>query len=809
MRWSKKAKEDIYKRYLTAYKEGVYNFIREDADQGTGEIVPRKYFSGGLNLNVVGKIREIWNVAKISIIGKLNLLRRNAYLLKVGELPTLQLGFTQAGPDYAMSAEVQKVFFDTETVLKAERKVSPKVQKIMNETDSLIIPLVTEYPVSLNESLEKINLSEGYIEFRNCRVGLNIKTANDETLEDGGTTKGGIRYYVEGTELFNEKPFREGWERLNALHAPIEDFREFISMYMRNGAWNLAFLMFEKVKLLGLPLGGAKADVFIGNVVQEGDRIVIKNLPKKDKEKALKLIAKRHGEILAPYVGIGKDSPAPDVATADLMGIYAEEGIMWLMAHKPQDFEPDLLEQLRIKQREVATQPDDFPLGEKTPLLEILDNYATQHHVPMGQVGVYSGTKKHGGLIGRTEATGIGVINVLMKYLTEQGIDFKGMKISLQGMGAVGYYAALHAIENGFLVTHFSDKNIAVIKEDGWRPGELDKIFAEIVKRRDLRAKELREKSSSDIKGTNWWDYYLEDLREPPGKRIFAFAGVRVILNQEIEGSDKYKRKEKEITNTILHAPVDVLVPAFLGDQITEENWEGITARFIAEGANHPIDNIALIELTKRGEQIILPGILSNANGVYSSYLQILQALRGIKFTLAEVQQMGRSKLESVTQDVMRIQKQHPELTIGEACELLAWKNAARDQLRVVIQWERGELNNILKHYPGTTEEVIKQRIKALGLRAEFHNYLTLNLQELQLSIINHLHDLLDIVEIEHIFYLTEPPYNGFAESMALTRTLDNILKGETVSEAVKRLKTMGYDVVKVRKLRSDLLEKN
>ncbi|MBF0593558.1 MAG: hypothetical protein HQL22_01175 [Candidatus Omnitrophica bacterium] len=40
-------KEAVYARYLESAKNGVYNFIREEADPVTGEVLPRKYFSGG------------------------------------------------------------------------------------------------------------------------------------------------------------------------------------------------------------------------------------------------------------------------------------------------------------------------------------------------------------------------------------------------------------------------------------------------------------------------------------------------------------------------------------------------------------------------------------------------------------------------------------------------------------------------------------------------------------------------------------------------------------------------------------------
>ncbi|MEI8011435.1 MAG: tetratricopeptide repeat protein, partial [Candidatus Omnitrophota bacterium] len=38
----------IYNRYLEAFKTGVYNYIKEEQDTATQEMIPRKYFSGGV-----------------------------------------------------------------------------------------------------------------------------------------------------------------------------------------------------------------------------------------------------------------------------------------------------------------------------------------------------------------------------------------------------------------------------------------------------------------------------------------------------------------------------------------------------------------------------------------------------------------------------------------------------------------------------------------------------------------------------------------------------------------------------------------
>ncbi len=46
--WDKEVNRKIYDQYIESFKKGVYNFIKEDIDPATQEIIPRKYFSGGM-----------------------------------------------------------------------------------------------------------------------------------------------------------------------------------------------------------------------------------------------------------------------------------------------------------------------------------------------------------------------------------------------------------------------------------------------------------------------------------------------------------------------------------------------------------------------------------------------------------------------------------------------------------------------------------------------------------------------------------------------------------------------------------------
>lgn len=51
-------KQKIYDQYVESFKEGVYNYIREEYDPATQQIIPRKYFSGGTQPVSQAQIRE-------------------------------------------------------------------------------------------------------------------------------------------------------------------------------------------------------------------------------------------------------------------------------------------------------------------------------------------------------------------------------------------------------------------------------------------------------------------------------------------------------------------------------------------------------------------------------------------------------------------------------------------------------------------------------------------------------------------------------------------------------------------------------
>jgi hypothetical protein len=60
-------KRKIYERYLRAFKKGVYNYIKEEIDPITQEMIPRKYFSGGEALFGIGeKLKVDYNQGDVA-----------------------------------------------------------------------------------------------------------------------------------------------------------------------------------------------------------------------------------------------------------------------------------------------------------------------------------------------------------------------------------------------------------------------------------------------------------------------------------------------------------------------------------------------------------------------------------------------------------------------------------------------------------------------------------------------------------------------------------------------------------------------
>jgi len=107
------------------------------------------------------------------------------------------------------------------------------------------------------------------------------------------------------------------------------------------------------------------------------------------------------------------------------------------------------------------------------------------------------------------------------------------------------------------------------------------------------------------------------------------------------------------VTNDeLLELDCDVLIPAAIEGQITDENAEGIKAAVIVEGANGPTTPQADEILEDRGVKVV-PDILANAGGVTVSYFEWVQDLQAYYWSEDEVNNRLRIIMEQSYADVL------------------------------------------------------------------------------------------------------------------------------------------------------------
>ena len=188
-----------------------------------------------------------------------------------------------------------------------------------------------------------------------------------------------------------------------------------------------------------------------------------------------------------------------------------------------------------------------------------------------------------GGSLGRTEATGYGVIYTVREALKHLGIDPKGKKASIHGFGNVAQYASIGFIEmlGGIVVCvgcwdRHDKKAYTYTKNDGIDPH----FLMSITDQYGTIDKEKAKKAGYSIEDANAWI-----------------------------GKD-----------------VDVLIPGAIEGVLTAETVGMIkpSVKVIAEGANGPTTPEADAEIKKRGI-FLVPDFLANAGGVTCSYFEGVQ----------------------------------------------------------------------------------------------------------------------------------------------------------------------------------------
>ena len=220
-----------------------------------------------------------------------------------------------------------------------------------------------------------------------------------------------------------------------------------------------------------------------------------------------------------------------------------------------------------------------------------------------------------GGSLGRTEATGYGVVYTLREALKELGIDIKSTTASLQGFGNVAEYAAL-------LYTAMGGKIVAVSSWDN----------------RDKKAYTFKNSQGLDIEK-------LVGIKDSFGTIDKEKAGV---LGCEISDGGDWIAQD-----------VDILLPCALENQITAQNFGRISERvkLICEGANGPT-TIECDEMIKKRKIYLIPDFLCNAGGVTCSYFEQVQCNMNYFWSKEEVLGKLDEKMTSAFHAVHKLSKE-------------------------------------------------------------------------------------------------------------------------------------------------------
>ena len=213
----------------------------------------------------------------------------------------------------------------------------------------------------------------------------------------------------------------------------------------------------------------------------------------------------------------------------------------------------------------------------------LMDEYSKAHGMTVNAV-VTGKPLVLGGSLGRTEATGRGVMVTALAAMQKLKINPFQASCAVQGFGNVGSWAAQLLEERGLKVVAISDISGAYFNSNGIN-------IQEAISYRD------------NNKGT------LEGYK----------------------GADKLNDPME-----LLELDVDVLVPAAVEDVITIGNADKIKAKLIVEGANGPTSAKADAILNEKGIMAV-PDILANAGGVTVSYFEWVQNRLGYKWTAERV----------------------------------------------------------------------------------------------------------------------------------------------------------------------------
>ena len=108
----------------------------------------------------------------------------------------------------------------------------------------------------------------------------------------------------------------------------------------------------------------------------------------------------------------------------------------------------------------------------------------------------------------------------------------------------------------------------------------------------------------------------------------------------------------------VLFQPCDVVIPAAIENQITEQNANQVQAKILCEGANGPTTWQADAIIDNKGI-FTVPDILGNAGGVTVSYFEWVQDRQGFFWRESEVNERLFDVMDRAFDEVVRYAETH------------------------------------------------------------------------------------------------------------------------------------------------------
>jgi glutamate dehydrogenase (NAD(P)+) len=221
-----------------------------------------------------------------------------------------------------------------------------------------------------------------------------------------------------------------------------------------------------------------------------------------------------------------------------------------------------------------------------------------------------------GGSYGREGAPGRSVALITREACEYYDSDLAETTVAVQGFGSVGANAARLLDEWGASIVAVADINGAIHDPDGL----------------DTAA--------------------IKSHGEEPAA-VTGFPATESISNEEL-----------------LTLGVDVVIPAAVGNVLTEVNAGDVAASMVVEGANGPTTSTADAILERRDVPVI-PDILANAGGVTVSYFEWLQDINRRGWSLERVNEELESEMLSAWDTVREIYESDSDISWRDAAYIV------------------------------------------------------------------------------------------------------------------------------------------